>query len=249
MGIILHSPWAHCMALQTSAGTVRATSATCRTSTAFIHGSSATASTEILAKATAHIALATVPVGTLLLVAASTRAAWCTKQGMQQEATGGSLPPLPLWPALSAQPVTVQCAPAQPHPHLTKTSTPPWPMQVLQHNTFLQQQLLTLSMQTAAAPAPSASTPIQASLLRAALTEANYRLSAAGLAPVARPQATSQLTVRPWVKPVLQALSASPGHSHQEAAYLMNDMACVACKHHALLLKNWVIQTPASHRA
>ena len=64
-------------------------------------------------------------------------------------------------------------------------------MQVLQHNTFLQQQVQDLTLKAhsstaaAATPAPSPSAAIQLTLLRTALTEANYRLAAAGLTPVA----------------------------------------------------------------
>lgn len=62
------------------------------------------------------------------------------------------------------------------------------PFQVLEHNSHLQQQLQELSHATHAAQAPaqaSTTTSMQASLLRAALAEANYRLTAAGLLPVA----------------------------------------------------------------
>lgn len=54
-------------------------------------------------------------------------------------------------------------------------------LQVLEHNTHLQQELAHTTIIT---PAP-ASTAMQVSLLRAALAEANYRLTAAGLLPVA----------------------------------------------------------------
>lgn len=54
-------------------------------------------------------------------------------------------------------------------------------LQVLEHNTHLQQELARTTIVT---PAP-ASTAMQLSLLRAALEEANYRLTAAGLLPVA----------------------------------------------------------------
>lgn len=56
-------------------------------------------------------------------------------------------------------------------------------MQVLEHNTHLQQQLQELSHAQQHASAPDATT-MQVSLLRAALAEANYRLTAAGLMPV-----------------------------------------------------------------
>ena len=61
-------------------------------------------------------------------------------------------------------------------------------LQLLEHNSHLQQQLQELSHATHAAQAPaqaSTTTSMQASLLRAALAEANYRLTGAGLLPVA----------------------------------------------------------------
>lgn len=80
-------------------------------------------------------------------------------------------------------------------------------LQVLEHNEHLQQQLQELSNATPHASAPAtpaagpATTAMQVSLLCAALAEANYRLAAAGLLPVAatRLQEVSRSQVcAPW---------------------------------------------------
>jgi hypothetical protein len=109
-------------------------------------------------------------------------------------------------------------------PNLNKPALS-YDVQVLEHNEHLQQQLQELSNAThlasaPAAPAGPATTAMQVSLLRAALAEANYRLSAAGLLPVAatRLQEVSRSQVcTPWVSAAPSACGDRQLHMAPEA--------------------------------